>query len=340
MIPARQCISVIICAYSLDRWELLLAAVRALQAQTLPAKEIIVVIDHHPALFTQAKTLLPGVIVLENNAKQGLSNARNTGIAAAQGELIAFLDDDACPPPLWLEEFDRALQPATILGAGSAVVPAWQQQRPGWFPAEFYWVVGCSYLGMPTVPAEIRNPIGASMCIRRKVFEEVGGFRSEIGRIGTRPIGCEETELCIRARQQWPLQSFRFLPSVSVSHVVPAHRATWSYFFARCYAEGLSKAGISRLVGSKASLSTENNYTFRTLPQGFLRNLHQALFKRDRWGLARAAAIVLGLTITTLGYVIGICSPTTIHPNRRAPAIADSNLLWQNHSTGNPGIPS
>jgi hypothetical protein len=44
--------------------------------------------------------------------------------------------------------------------------------------------------------ASLRNPIGAIMAIRRRLFTSVGGFSSRIGRIGIVPLGCEETELC------------------------------------------------------------------------------------------------------------------------------------------------
>ena len=43
--------------------------------------------------------------------------------------------------------------------------------------------------------------MGCNMSFRREVFERIGGFAEEIGRIGKNPLGCEETELCIRARQ-------------------------------------------------------------------------------------------------------------------------------------------
>jgi hypothetical protein len=66
----------------------------------------------------------------------------------------------------------------------------------------------------------------------------------------------------------------------------------------------LSKAHVSELVGTEAGLSSERSYTFRTLPLGVLRGLGDAI-RGDLNGLRRAAAIVAGLGITTLGYVRG-----------------------------------
>src|SRR5260370_3129049 len=105
-------------------------------------------------------------------------------------------------------------------------MPFLLNKEPRWFPEEFYWVVGCTYRGMPGSVAQIRNPIGANMAFRREVFDVVGDFRSEVGRVGTHPVGCEETELCIRVRQHWPHGVFLYQPQACVSHRVPINRAT------------------------------------------------------------------------------------------------------------------
>ncbi len=166
-------------------------------------------------------------------------------------------------------------------------------------------MVGCTYRGMPQTIAQVRNLIGANISFRREVFEVVGGFQNGIGRIGKRPLGCEETELCIRTRQRWPWSIFLYEPAAKVYHRVPASRARWDYFRARCYAEGLSKALLSRLVGKGDALSSERNYTFKTLPKGIARNIAVSLNQREPAGLSRAAAILAGLTITTAGFISG-----------------------------------
>jgi hypothetical protein len=192
-----------------------------------------------------------------------------------------------------------------VLGVGGAIVPVWAAGRPGWFPEEFDWVVGCTYRGMPDTAAPVRNLIGCNMSFRRRVFEAVGGFRSGIGRIGTRPAGCEETELCIRVRQRWPEGVLLYEPSARVYHRVPASRARWRYFHARCYYEGRSKAAVARFVGAGDGLASERAYTLRTLPRGFALGLADALRLEDMAGLARAGTIAAGLGATAAGYLIG-----------------------------------
>jgi hypothetical protein len=181
----------------------------------------------------------------------------------------------------------------------------WQAEAPPWFPEEFRWVVGCTYEGMPRAAARIRNMLGCNMSFRRSVFAAVGGFRSGLGRVGQNALGCEETELCIRVHNHWPNGILLFEPAAGVRHRVPRARGTYGYFRSRCYAEGLSKAWVARLVGASDGLSTERRYATQTLPRGVGRSLARAFATRNPSDAGRAAAIVLGLACTTAGFVRG-----------------------------------
>lgn len=301
-------ISVIICAYTEARWDDLVAAVNSVRQQTLPAAEIIVVIDHNPQLLERVQDHISDVIAVENVEVRGLSGARNSGIAVARSYIIAFLDDDAVATANWLRSLHGGFNSQQILGVGGRIMPLWAESEPAWFPEEFHWVVGCTYRGIPQTAATIRNPIGANMSFRREVFDGISGFRSDVGRIGMLPLGCEETELCIRVRQHWPESRFLYLPQASVFHRVPVSRTSWRYFCSRCYSEGLSKSVVTCYVGPKDGLSSEYSYMFRTLPKGVVDNLLAAFFHRDRTRLATAGAIVVGLAITGAGYFIGSIS--------------------------------
>ncbi|MBW7882801.1 MAG: glycosyltransferase family 2 protein [Caldilineaceae bacterium] len=298
-------ISVVICAYTEDRYADLVAAVRSIRNQYLPPLEIVVVIDHNPALFVRVQHSLEGIVVVENGQQRGLSGARNSGVAAASGAIIAFMDEDAMAAPDWLEQLRGGFEMPHVMGVGGKIEPLWPGARPRWLPEEFDWVVGCTYLGMPVTSVPVRNLIGCNMAVRREVFAEVGGFRQGIGRIGVTPVGCEETELCIRAGQHWPDRVILYEPRALVRHRVSANRTKWRYFRSRCVAEGRSKALVTALVGTADGLATERSYTTRTLPRGVLRGVQEAVTRRNIWGLARAGAIIMGFGLTAAGYVIG-----------------------------------
>ncbi|GHO83177.1 glycosyltransferase family 2 protein [Dictyobacter formicarum] len=301
-------ISVIICAYTEERFDNLVIAIESVKQQTVPAREIIIVIDHNARLLMRIRIKVPDVVVVENSGDHGLAGARNTGLAVATGSLVAFLDDDAIATPSWLEQLCVGFADHRVIGTGGTLTPLWELKEPAWFPAEFHWVVGCSYLGMPQTVTSIRNPIGANMAFRRRIFDEIGGFQAGIGRVGSHPISGEETELCIRARQLLPGSMFLHQPQANVFHHVPVKRTTWDYFCLRCYSEGLSKAIVTQSTGTRDGLASERAYMFRTLPIGVLRGFSDGLFRLDFAGWARAGAIIAGLSITVWGYVIGKAS--------------------------------
>jgi glucosyl-dolichyl phosphate glucuronosyltransferase len=290
-------ISVVICAYTEERWSELVSAVQSVRNQSLRPAQIIVVADHNPALLERVRRELPDVVGVANREAQGLGGARNSGVTASTGSVIAFLDDDAVASPGWLSAFQAAYEDDLVLGVGGSIEPTWSDGRPGWFPDEFDWVVGCTYRGMPESPANVRNLIGCNMSYRREAFEAVGGFR-----LG---YGCDETEFCIRLQQHWPDRVLRYVPAAKVFHQVPASRARWRHFHSRCYFEGGSKAVVSWLVGRREALASERAYTRRVLPAGFVRAVRDAVLGRDASALARAGAIVAGLAFTTAGYLSG-----------------------------------
>ena len=309
-------VSVVICAYTLDRWADLQRAVASVLDQQPPVREVLVVVDHNAELLERASRLWPGeppatderlrppVVVLPSDGARGLSGARNTGVQASCSEIVAFLDDDAEADAGWIEGLLAPYADPQVAASGGTVVAAPVGPRPKWWPVEFDWVVGCSYLGLPTSPAPIRNPIGASMSVRRSVVVELGGFPEGIGRVGCRPVGCEETDLFIRLSQRWPDARILYEPAARVRHTVPAARFSWRYFRSRCFAEGLSKASVAGRVGSDRALASERSYVLKVLPAGLARAAAGAC-RREEGAAGRALAIGAGLTLTTAGYVWG-----------------------------------
>jgi glycosyltransferase involved in cell wall biosynthesis len=237
-------------------------------------------------------------MVVPNRESQGLSGARNTGVAVANGDLIAFLDDDAVADPDWLAALLRAFDDPGVVGAGGSATPDWSAERPSWFPEEFDWVIGCSYRGLPERTASVRNVLGCNMAFRGDVFATLGGFRSDFGRVGTTPIGAEETEFCIRVTNHDASWRVVYVPTARVQHHVPAVRATCRYFLRRCYGEGLSKAHLRRVAGVRRGLASEGQYATRTLPSGM-----GHLLRRGR--VRKATMIAVGFSATAAGFVAG-----------------------------------
>jgi GT2 family glycosyltransferase len=310
--PTAPTASVVICVHTEQRWDDIVAAVASVRGQDVRAAEVLVVVDHNRDLLARARrTFTAPVRVLPSSGRQGLSGARNTAVAAATGDVVVFLDDDAAARPGWLAALLAPYADPEVVAVGGVAHPRFPSARPGLLPSggtgpdatgELDWIVGCTYTGQPTERAEVRNLMGCNMSLRRSVFAEVGGFAEDLGRIGRNPLGCEETELCIRVRQAYRRGGrgarILFEPGAQVDHRVGAERVRWSYLRRRCWSEGLSKAAVARLVGSDDALSTERSYVATVLPRAVLRELRA---RRP----ASAAAVVAALAITSAGYLRG-----------------------------------
>ncbi|MBL7494061.1 glycosyltransferase family 2 protein [Frankia sp. AgB1.9] len=302
--------SVVICAYTLRRWDDLTAAVVSVRAQSVTASDIIVVIDHNEELLERALSSFSDAIVVPNAGKPGLSGARNTGVERATGDVVFFLDDDARAQPDWLEHMLAHYADPAVQGVGGAALPRWPEQgahsgRPAWFPPEFDWVIGCSYIGLPTSVGPVRNPIGAGMSIRRSAFATVGGFSDGLGRVGSIPLGCEETEFGIRLRRDVAGAVILYEPAAVVLHGVTPDRITWQYYRRRCFSEGISKAVVARRVGQESALEAEKAYVRHVLPRAVRRDLRHP----RTW--ARAAMVLVGVTFTVAGYGRGAIARAT-----------------------------
>lgn len=312
--------SVLICCYTLERWDDLIASIDSATAQDPPPGEVLVVVDHNTSLLDRLRVERPGLQVVASTGIKGLSGARNTGLGLAAGEIVLFLDDDARACPGWLAAHLASYYDPRVLGVGGRLEPLWDTARPGWFPHDFDWVIGCTHTGVPAAAGVIRNGIGANMSFRTAVLRDAGGFSEELGRVGTLPLGCEETEASIRVTQRHPDRVIWYNPEAVVRHRVTVGRTTWAYFRRRCVAEGRSKAAVRTL--SAEPLETERDYATKILPRAFAEAVRRGV-TGDRDSLGRAGAIAGGLGLTAFGYAAGLLGIT--RDARRSKRVVSAN---------------
>lgn len=294
------------CAYSDDRWPLLVRSVESVLGQTATPGSIVVVVDHNPLLLAKARREFAGCAVLESNGPRGLSGARNTALAAAGvSDVIAFIDDDAHADQDWLERLTPVFCDPTVIGAGGRIIAEWANGRPSWFVPAFDWVVGCTYEGMPEVQSTVRNAIGSNIAFRTGPLRAIGGFSTRLGRQRESAMGAEETEVCIRLTRDHPGSRIVYAPAARVFHTVPPSRARLQYFARRCFAEGVSKARLATMVGTDAALASERSYATRVLPRAAASAIASGLRTRRIGTAAGAVAVAGGLGLTAAGFAWG-----------------------------------
>ena len=295
-------ISVIICAYTEDRWELLLQSVASVQEQILSPCEIIVCIDHNDVLFRRCvarwadfAASTPPIRVIQNKYDGHLGSARNTAAETAVGDILAFLDDDAAADKDWLAVLTAPYRDERIGAVGGRPTPVFESGRPAWFPAQFDWVFGCAYDGLPTSRGPLAHLIGANMSVRRTLLEQAGGFHSD---------NHDDMDMCHRVAHLGGREAVVYEPAAVVRHFVPASRPTWKYFWRRCFFVNKGKVEAFAQMGDAATLGAEIRFVRYALINGVLRGISEAA-KGDAYGLVRSAAIIAGVGLAAAGHVVG-----------------------------------
>lgn len=309
----RPRVSVVICTR--DRAESLAVALRSVLAGGYPQLEVIVV-DNAPRTSATRDVVAavadPRVgYVLE--PRPGLSRARNTGAAAATGEIIAFTDDDVVADPGWIGGLVRGFSRAPHVGLVTGMVPAAELDTPAqqYFEAKVQWSGSCTPRLFDLGEHRDPHPLypysagvfgtGANFAVRALALREIGPFDEALG-AGSPAQGGEDLDYFLRTiLAGWAIA---YEPAALVWHV---HRRDDAALVAQMwgYGAGLGAYVFKHLRDRRVALSL-----LRVLPRGILR------FARLSHGVTRTAPVPPAAQRTELrGLLAG---PATYRRGRRA----------------------
>jgi glycosyltransferase involved in cell wall biosynthesis len=186
---------------------------------------------------------LPGLTYIHVDSP-GLSKARNAGIDAASGEIIAFLDDDTSVNPGWAKELLAVFAGHPRAGCvGGACLPRFTVAPPAWLSPRLLQLSSITRWGpavrQPRSSAEW--PFGANMSFRKDALRVAGRFDENLGRNGSRSLASgEDSDMVARIMncgwQVW------LSPDASVMHTVHPDRLTSTWYWRRLWAAGASRA--------------------------------------------------------------------------------------------------
>ena len=201
---SQPTVSVVVAAYQAAPY--LAQCLDSLLHQTYPPLEILVVDDGSTDETARIAQRFPQVRLLRHPKNRGLAAARNTGIEAAQGEWIAFLDADSWAAPEWLERLLAAVEEGDWIGAGG----------PNLLPPEdppFAAVVMAAPGGpLPVLlsDTEAEHLPGCNLLIRREALKQIGGFDPVFQTAG------DDVDICWRLQERG--YRFRYVPAAVVWH--------------------------------------------------------------------------------------------------------------------------
>ncbi|MEM7555799.1 MAG: glycosyltransferase family 2 protein [Cyanobacteria bacterium P01_A01_bin.84] len=268
-------ISAIICTHNRDNY--LGAAIDSLLEQDYANGFEVVVVDNASSDRTRAvveERLTNPRLKYIYESTVGLSVARNTGAQNASGAILAYLDDDAVASKTWLQTLYSAFQDNPQLAiAGGKVTLLWQKgvQPPKWLSSGLAGNLGAYDLGDSLVYIENPGltPRGLNYSIRRSFLNEIGGFDTNLGRVGKNLLSNEELQMTELALEKgWQVA---YVPDATVAHNVSPERLQPAWFFQRGWWQGISECYREQLAGKAGK---------RQLSKGserFIRGLYKAL---------------------------------------------------------------
>jgi O-antigen biosynthesis protein len=178
-------VSIVICAYNAERT--MRQCLESLHRLDYPNFEVIIVDDGSRDTTAQIAGDFPEFRLIRQPNK-GLSVARNVGLHAALGELIAYTDSDCVVDPHWLAFMVRAMAEGGLDGCGG----------PNYGPHESGWVEGC-VAAAPGAPCHVlisddraEHLAGCNMLFRKTALEDAGGFDPQFTAAG------DDVDICWR----------------------------------------------------------------------------------------------------------------------------------------------
>jgi glucosyl-dolichyl phosphate glucuronosyltransferase len=296
-------VSVVVCAYTLERWDLLVRSLRSLVEQDLQPTEVLLSVDHNEELFLRCRNELPELFtdatwplrVIQNKFDTRLGGARTTAAELAVGDILAFLDDDASATTSWLRTLTAPYKNSDVIAVGGAPIPRYETSRPRWFPFECNWIFGCAYRGLPEQLGPIDHLIGANMSIRREALLGWGGFQSD---------NHDDMDLSHRTVHNYGEGALLFEPQAIVYHFVPRARLTWHYFWRRCFFVNRGKVAAFRGLDDASNMRAEFKFALRSLTRAVFFE-GRAMLRGDVYAPVRYAALVSAIALGGAGAVVG-----------------------------------
>lgn len=244
-------ISVVICTY--NRGEIFKDTLRSLQEMEVPDPTDVelLLVDNKSTDATEktakdfiAEAKFRGRYIYESH--QGLTYARNAGIDAAKGEIVAFVDDDVFFDRNWLSAMLKGFrEQPTAAAVGGKSIPIFDGGRPAWLEDEFLSLYGDTRFGEVARWLKYPEyPFGLNMAFRKAVFAEVGQFNRKLGRKKTSLLSNEELEMFGRVARAG-LKVY-YSPDALLHHRIPKSRISPDWIIDRFYWQGISDAVLPK----------------------------------------------------------------------------------------------
>lgn len=290
----------------MDRYDEFCAAADSVLSQTYDDIELVIIVDGTTEVYERALEdygSRSNTVVYCNSENRGLSYSRNQGAELSNGDVVAFMDDDALLDEEWAVELVETYNRYDAVAVGGRMAPRWETEKPQFLPSEFYFLIGVTYRGFREDEGPVRNTFSSNLSFRRDVFLGLDGFKTNMGKQGENNLQGGETELCVRLYRETG-ERVIYNPDAVAEHRVYEYRTDRGWLLKRSFWQGYSKHRMEEMISE--STDTERAFVSDLLTQ-FVPNRLLELLKKPSIEKVDQFVMLLLLTATAgVGYLYAI----------------------------------
>ncbi len=286
-------LTLLICTH--NRARLLKRTLDYLNAASFPDGSRILVVanacrDDTIAVLERCRERMKVPLDFLEEPRPGKSHALNTGLAAVDSGIVAFVDDDHRVDPSYplavADAFQKFPQASLVCGR---ILPDWTGEEPAWVHNETFFPI--YPLPVPRYDQgqagrwiDIQGPLpgGGNLAVLKPVFEAVGGFSLDLGPKGHDLGGSEDSEFVLRALKAG--FRIRYAPAMVQYHYVDLERLKLWYIMKKAYKRSKTS------VRYRKTTALPPRYLYRKVAEHALRALVSLYWPEKRYWLVRTAA--------------------------------------------------